>query len=111
MGATVMRLIARASSFTFGTVFCGAALCCLVLKGDMAAADGAAPPAKPAVARTVRVVVLDPQGKPVADANVHVGIWTEEKDFKRNRDYKTDTTGTALIELPKTYSIVRLWAS
>ena len=75
------------------------------------------PLAKPVVAaeqsatRTLRVVVLDPQGKPVPDAKIHAGIWTEETDFKPNRDYVTDVAGAAKVELPKTFTILRLWAS
>jgi hypothetical protein len=64
----------------------------------------------PAAARALRVVVLDPQGKPLAGANVHVGIWTDEKDFKAKRDYETDAAGAAQVELPKSFSILRLWA-
>lgn len=60
--------------------------------------------------RTLRVVVYDPDGKPLADANVHVGIWTEEKGFKSNRDYSTDRQGVALVEVPETFTILRLWA-
>jgi protocatechuate 3,4-dioxygenase beta subunit len=59
----------------------------------------------------LRVVILDPQGQPLAGANVHSSIWTEEKDFKANRDYKTDAAGAAAVELPKTFYILRLWAS
>jgi thiol-disulfide isomerase/thioredoxin/uncharacterized GH25 family protein len=59
----------------------------------------------------MRVVVLDPQGKPLPGANVHSSIWTDEKDFKSNHDYTTDAAGVVQVELPKTYSIVRLWAS
>src|SRR5438876_3731090 len=75
-------------------------------RGVVAAAD---PPAEPA-ARTLRVVVLDPDGKPLPGASVHSGIWTEEKDFKANHDYTTDAAGAAAVELPKTYYILRLWA-
>src|SRR5262249_14034952 len=56
-------------------------------------------------------VVLDPQGKPLPDANVHASVWTEEKGFKANRDYRTDAAGSAQVELPKTFYILRLWAS
>jgi RNA polymerase sigma factor (sigma-70 family) len=70
-----------------------------------------APPAVPATAATMRVVVLDPQGKPLPGANVHSGIWTEEKSFKGNHDYTTDAAGVAQVELPKRFTIVRLWAS
>ena len=59
----------------------------------------------------MRVVVLDPQGKPLPGANIHSGIWTEEKGFKSNHDYKTDAAGAAQVELPKTFTILRLWAS
>ena len=59
---------------------------------------------------TARVLVLDPQGKPLADADVHSGIWTNEEDFKANHDYKTDAAGIALVELPRSYYIVRVWA-
>ncbi len=62
-------------------------------------------------AGSLRVLVLDPQGKPLPDANIHASIWTEEKDFKANHDYNTDAAGAVQVELPKTYSIVRLWAS
>ncbi len=70
----------------------------------------AAPPAATA-AQTLRVVVLDPQGKPLPGANIHAGIWTDEKPFKANRDYTTDAAGAAEVELPKSFYILRLWAS
>jgi RNA polymerase sigma factor (sigma-70 family) len=82
--------------------------------GETPSAAKAAEPAKPEEAqpaRTMRVVVLDPHGKPLPDAKVHSGIWTNEKGFKANHDYQTDVAGAAQVELPKTYSIVRLWVS
>lgn len=90
----------------------GIAFCCAIswcVTGKEAAADEAKP-LKPAMAHTLRVIVLDPQGKPLADADVKAGIWTREKDFKPTRDYKTGADGAALVELPKTHFIVRLWA-
>lgn len=60
---------------------------------------------------SIRVFVLDPQGKPLPGATIHTGIWTEEKDFDRKRDYQTDATGVAEVALPKTFTILRLWAS
>jgi RNA polymerase sigma factor (sigma-70 family) len=69
-----------------------------------------AAPTKPAAAKSLRVVVLDQQGKPLRGADVHAGIWTEEKGFKANRDYVTDDSGAARVELPKTFTILRLWA-
>src|SRR5215467_4508050 len=65
----------------------------------------------PPDARTMRVIVLDADGKPLSGANVHSSVWTEEKDYKANHDYTTDAAGAASVELPKTYYIVRLWAS
>ncbi|MGL4420218.1 MAG: sigma-70 family RNA polymerase sigma factor, partial [Gemmataceae bacterium] len=61
--------------------------------------------------RTMRVVVLGPDGKPAAGASVSSSIWTEDKDFKRNPNLETREDGTVTITLPKTYTIVRLWAS
>ncbi len=65
---------------------------------------------KPQPTRTLRVVVLDPDGKPLPDAKVHSSIWTNEKGFKANRDYKTDAAGIAQVELPRSFYILRLWA-
>jgi RNA polymerase sigma factor (sigma-70 family) len=67
-------------------------------------------PQPSAAARTLRVAVLDPQGKPLAGADIHASVWTDEKGFKANRDYKTDAAGTAVVELPKTFTTLRLWA-
>jgi RNA polymerase sigma factor (sigma-70 family) len=66
--------------------------------------------AKPAAAREIRVIVLDPGGKPVANASIHASIWTTETGFKSNRDYSTDEKGTVNVQLPGSMSIVRLWA-
>ena len=68
-------------------------------------------PQLPAAARSVRVMILDPVGKPLAAANVHASIWTEEKGFKANHDYQTNGEGAAVVELPKSFYIIRLWAS
>ncbi|HLN30149.1 MAG TPA: sigma-70 family RNA polymerase sigma factor [Gemmataceae bacterium] len=81
------------------------------LAGDSPIAAAPAEPIKPDTARSLRVVVLDPDGKPIRDANIHAGIWTHEKGFKANRDYQTDTAGAVQVELPKTFHILRLWAS
>lgn len=61
--------------------------------------------------RDVRIIVLDPRGKPLAGAKIHASVWTSEKEFKANRDIQTDAEGIARLQLPKTYYIVRLWAS
>jgi RNA polymerase sigma factor (sigma-70 family) len=73
--------------------------------------DAPLPQAEPAAARTLRVVVLDPQGKPLPGAKVHASVWTEEKGFKANRDFVTDAGGAVQVELPKTFTILRLWAN
>ncbi|MEX2026806.1 MAG: carboxypeptidase-like regulatory domain-containing protein [Pirellulaceae bacterium] len=83
----------------------------LVLVLCCAAADDSPPVAKPAGVPTLRVVVQDPQGKPLPGANVKASIWTEEKDFKATHDYQSDASGAVQVELPKTYYILRLWAS
>ena len=58
----------------------------------------------------MRVKVLDPEGKPLPEAKVHAGIWTDEKDFKSNQDYKTGADGIAEVRLPPTYSAVVIWS-
>ncbi len=68
------------------------------------------PPAPPAAAGLMRVVVLDPKGQPLPGANIHVSVWTDEKGFPANRDIETDAAGAARVELPKTFTILRLWA-
>ena len=60
---------------------------------------------------SIRVVVLDPQGKPLPGSNILANVLTEEKVFERKREYKTDAAGAAEIALPKTFTILRLWAS
>jgi protocatechuate 3,4-dioxygenase beta subunit len=59
--------------------------------------------------QSMRVRVLDPENNPAADADVHASVWTNEKGFRHNRDYKTDAKGVAVVELPTTRDIVRLW--
>lgn len=66
--------------------------------------------APPAAAGTVRVRVRDPQGKPLPGAKILASIWTNEKGFKKTRDYEVDAAGVTQVEIPKTYTIVRLWA-
>jgi len=60
--------------------------------------------------RELRVVVLDPDGQPLPDANVTSSIWSDEKDFAGSRDRLTEADGAARVELPKTFTILRLWA-
>ena len=67
-------------------------------------------PVPPATAGRIRIVVLDPRGKPLPGAEIHVSVWTDEKDFKAKHDCVTDAEGAVQVELPKTFSILRLWA-
>ncbi len=60
---------------------------------------------------TIKVKAVDPDGKPMAGVNIFKSIWTDEPGFKNNLDVETDESGIALVTLPKTYSIARLWAS
>ena len=88
----------------------------------------AAPPTKPVVAKSdaarpaiptasvdrpaaaaMRLLVLDPHGKPLSGAEVVATIQTDEKNLKPSRHYMTGVDGLAEIALPKTYSSVRLW--
>ena len=62
-------------------------------------------------AQTMSVRVFDLEGKPLSGANVHASIWTDEKDFKSNRDYQTDHAGYVQVDLPKTLYILRLWVN
>ena len=76
------------------------------------AKSDAAPPASPAnrpATTALRLLVLDPQGKPLSGAEVIAAIQTDDKISKPGRHYKTGADGTAEIGLPKTYSSVRLW--
>lgn len=61
--------------------------------------------------RGLRVVVLDPDGQPLPGANVKFNIATDEKEGTTTRDRLTDAAGAASVELPKSFTIVRLWAS
>ncbi|MFL5327507.1 MAG: sigma-70 family RNA polymerase sigma factor [Gemmataceae bacterium] len=79
------------------------------------------PDAKPAIvlnstsapthAKKLRVIVLDPEGKPLSGANVELGIWTDEKDFKYDRASDTDASGSVEVQLPVSFYTLRLWAS
>jgi hypothetical protein len=88
----------------------GSALILGVVLGWQLAASERGVPAKTDAARTLRVVVLDPRGNPLADADVHASVWTEEKEFQANRDYETNATGVADVALPQTFYSLRLWA-
>jgi hypothetical protein len=59
--------------------------------------------------RTMKIQVLGPGDKPLAGAQIHVGVWTKEP-FKANRDYVCDGNGKTTVELPGGIEILRLWA-
>lgn len=79
---------------------------------DLSGSPGASPQVKadkPAD-RVIRVRVAGPDDRPITGARIHAGIWTKEP-FKHNWDYVTDARGQAAVALPRTLSILRLWAS
>src|SRR5262245_15168885 len=59
----------------------------------------------------MRVEVRDEAGQTLPKASLHVSVWTDDKNFKTNRDYTCDASGTAVIELPQHVEILRIWAS
>jgi hypothetical protein len=64
----------------------------------------------PVLTRPVRVLVTDAAGKPLPGANIHAGVWTEER-FPPNSDHTTNEKGEAVFGVPHQVSILRLWAS
>jgi len=60
--------------------------------------------------RTIRIRVVGPDDKPMPGANVHSSIWTKEP-FQHNHDYVCDGQGEAIVELPRTLDILRIWTS
>ncbi len=61
---------------------------------------------------SMRVVVLDTQGKPLPDVKVFACVCTREKNSKIiKQHYKTDMAGIAVVELPKNCTSLRLWAN
>lgn len=59
--------------------------------------------------RTMQVAVVDANDKPIANAEIHVSVWTKEP-FKANRDFVCDANGKAKFDLPNEIQILRLWA-
>ncbi len=45
----------------------------------------------------------------MAGVKIHASVWTKEP-FKANRDFVSDAHGEAVVELPRTVDILRLWA-
>src|SRR5215204_2433821 len=88
-----------------------ALLTCGVLFGGNWAHESVAESHSIATDGTLRIRVADSTGQKIADAKIHVSIWTKEKDFKSNRDYTCNVDGEAIAELPATLEIIRVWAS
>jgi uncharacterized GH25 family protein/thiol-disulfide isomerase/thioredoxin len=60
--------------------------------------------------RTMRVLVQDPEGRPLSGATVGVRIWREGETRRFQRDYPTDVAGSVLVEVPRTCSSFSLFA-
>ncbi len=60
---------------------------------------------------SIDIHVVDADGKPVPSARIHLSVWTDDKQFKKNRDYTCNDQGTAALPLPKTLRIIRVWAT
>lgn len=60
--------------------------------------------------RTIVVRTVDVSGHPIGGVNVLRSVWTDQKDFKRTDEFVTDADGIASVSLPKTMTILRLWA-
>ena len=68
-------------------------------------------PDETATKGSMLVRVVGPDGQPSPGATIQASVWTEEKDFKHNQFYTCDKNGQVEIRLPKTLSILRVWAS
>lgn len=71
--------------------------------------DKAVKPAEKPAGNSMQVTVLGADDKPLPGAKIHASVWTKEP-FQANRDYVCDMQGRAIVELPKTMQILRLWA-
>ncbi len=70
---------------------------------DVAAEDSAT------VVRTLRVRVSDAEGGAVSGAQISRSVWTDEKGFDRNEKFVTDADGIAIVTLPESMQLLRLW--
>ncbi|HTU26680.1 MAG TPA: carboxypeptidase-like regulatory domain-containing protein [Pirellulales bacterium] len=81
------------------------------------AADAGAPAPAPRADRPkevpssgkMRVTVVDADGRPIAGAKLSVSVWAEKDDLP-HRGYDCDQQGQAEVQLPKSLSILRVWA-
>lgn len=53
--------------------------------------------------------VLGPDARPIANAKIHVSVWTDEP-FKKNQDFVTDANGEVRSPIPNQIEILRIWA-
>ncbi len=68
------------------------------------------PPLAQSANSSIKVIVLDAQGKPLSDATVHAEIVnTRGEDSSEDRELKADAEGVVQVELPKTFTHLRLW--
>jgi len=66
------------------------------------------PKDKPAP-RTMQITVLDPDGKALPGVNVFASA--SDTKSVRKHDYTTNAEGKAMVELPQTVDLLRLWAT
>jgi outer membrane lipoprotein-sorting protein len=78
--------------------------------GDAENVPAKSPEKKSAAAgdRSLRLIVLEPDGKPAAGAKIHAGIWYGDRTKKKNEDYVIDAQGRAVVTLPQKFDIFRL---
>jgi beta-lactamase regulating signal transducer with metallopeptidase domain/thiol-disulfide isomerase/thioredoxin/protocatechuate 3,4-dioxygenase beta subunit len=60
--------------------------------------------------RTMRVLVLGPDGRPMPEVRIHRSVWTRKPGARGNLDVVTDDEGETLLEVPEGIYIWRLWA-
>ena len=93
-----------------GTLVAAAMICGSLIASGFTRASAGERPTTPTNG-TLQIRVVDASGKAVPEAKIFASIWTKEKAFKSNRKYKCDDRGQAIIELPATLEIIRVWAS
>jgi beta-lactamase regulating signal transducer with metallopeptidase domain/thiol-disulfide isomerase/thioredoxin len=60
--------------------------------------------------RTMRVLVLGPDGRPMPGVRIHRSVWTRKPGARGNLDVVTDDEGRVELEVPEGIYIWRLWA-
>lgn len=86
------------------------AIAALQLPAPLRSAEPGPRPKEVSTTGSMRIVVVDSDGRAVAKADIHVSVWTDEA-FDHNRDYSTDSAGKVEVKLPRTLTILRIWAS